>query len=77
MQKAEFLKLLDELLELPSGTLKGGEELADLERWDSMAAVDFLALADEHLELIVSPQQLANCNTVNDLLGLLGDRISE
>ena len=26
---AEFLKLLDELLELPSGTLKGGEELAD------------------------------------------------
>jgi acyl carrier protein len=63
--------LLDELLELPAGTLKGPERLEDLEHWDSLAMVSFIALADEHFEVAVSPRLFANCNTVDDLLGLI------
>ena len=71
--RKEFLVLLDELLDLPAGTLQGHETLEDLEDWDSAAAVEFLAMADEHYGLVLSPRDLVKCNSVNDLLGLLGD----
>jgi acyl carrier protein len=70
--REEFLAQLDELLELPAGTLKGDEKLEDLERWDSLAMVSFIALADEHCNMRLSPRQFVTCNTVNDLVQLAG-----
>lgn len=72
MRREEFLAQLDELLELPAGTLKGDEKLEDLERWDSLAMVSFIALADEHCNMRLSPRQFVTCNTVNDLVQLAG-----
>lgn len=72
MTREEFLTQLDELLELPAGTLKGDEKLEDLERWDSLAMVSFIALADEHCNMRLSPRQFVTCNTVNDLVQLAG-----
>jgi acyl carrier protein len=72
MTREEFLTQLDELLELSAGTLKGGEKLEDLERWDSLAMVSFIALADEHFNMRLSPRQFVTCNTVNDLVQLVG-----
>jgi len=70
--REEFLTQLDELLELPAGTLKGDEKLEELERWDSLAMVSFIALADEHCNMRLSPRQFVTCNTVNDLVQLAG-----
>lgn len=72
MTREEFLTQLDELLELPAGTLKGDEKLEDLEHWDSLAMVSFIALADEHCNVRLSPRQFVTCNTVNDLVQLTG-----
>ena len=71
MTRQTFLLQLDDLLELPSATLKGPEELDSMENWNSMAMVSFIALADEHFDYSISPRQFANCKTVNDLLGLI------
>jgi acyl carrier protein len=70
--RQEFLTQLDELLELPAGTLKGDEKLEELEHWDSLAMVSFIALADEHCNMRLSPRQFVTCNTVNDLVQLAG-----
>lgn len=72
MTREEFLTQLDELLELPAGTLQGGEKLEELERWDSLAMVSFIALADEHCNIRLSPRQFVTCNTINDLVQLAG-----
>ena len=71
MDRQTFLQHLDELLDLPSGTLKGQERIESLENWNSMAVVGYIALVDEHFNYSISPRQFANCNTVNDLLGLI------
>jgi acyl carrier protein len=71
MDRQNFLPLLDEVLELAPGTLKGPEKLEDLENWNSMAMVSFVALADEHFNYTVSPRQFVNCETVDDLLNLI------
>ena len=48
MSREEFLLQLDEVLEMPAGSLSGPERLEDLEQWDSTAMIGFIALADDH-----------------------------
>jgi acyl carrier protein len=76
MRRDDFLREMDELLELDPGTLTGGEVLADLAGWDSLAVISFIALTDEKLDTVVAGESLAQAITVQDLLDLLGDRIT-
>lgn len=69
MSREEFLTSLDELVELPAGTLKGSEKLDDLDGWNSMAMIGFIALADEN-GMKLTPRQVAASTTVEDLLQL-------
>ena len=59
---------IDKLLELPRGTLKGPERLHELEQWNSLAMISFIALADTNNRVNVSASQLLACSTVSDLL---------
>jgi acyl carrier protein len=68
MTRQEFLSSLDGLLELPRGTLKGPENLCDLEQWTSLTVIGFIALVDSNNLASVSPRQLTFCRTVSDLL---------
>jgi len=76
MTKQEFLLLIDELLEESPGTLSGNERLEDLEMWDSMTALGFIALLDEQFNIIVSGDDLDNCKTVNDLIELANGQVT-
>jgi acyl carrier protein len=69
MTREEFLRELDDILELASGTLNGAEKLEELEQWNSMAMISFIALADNN-GTTVSPRLIAKCATINDLLEL-------
>jgi acyl carrier protein len=77
MEKQELLLLLDDLVGEEPGVLVGKEQLADIEGWDSLASVGFIALVDEYFEIIVSPKRLQTCTTVNDLIDLLNGHITE
>jgi hypothetical protein len=72
MDRTEFLAELDSLLDLPDGALKGPEILGELEQWNSMAAISFIALDDTNNGVRISAGQIANCATVADLLALAG-----
>lgn len=62
---------MDELMELPPGSLTGSEKLDEMEEWNSISMVGFIALADEHFGFIVSPRNFGSCNTIDDLLNLI------
>lgn len=72
MNRRELLLQVDEMLELSPGTLTGSENLSDIEQWDSLAMMNFIALASEQFGLTLSPRQFAGCQTVNDLMALVG-----
>ena len=76
MTRQAFLHELEEQLELPSGSLREEDKLSDLESWDSMAAVLFIALADEKAGVTLSGSQIAGSKTVGDLLSLLSGRLT-
>ena len=70
MTRQSFLERLGELVEVEE-PLNGAEKLADLEAWDSMAALSFMALADETCGVRVAPKDIPGCITVNDLVALV------
>ncbi len=72
MQRNEFYLLLDDLLGFDPGTLTGKEVLSDLEEWDSLAIVGFIALVDEEFSIAVPPTRLRECQMVSDLGDLAG-----
>lgn len=72
MNQQEFLALVEEAIEADAGTVQGDEALEDLDGWDSMAVLNFIALIDEQTGEIIDPKVLAECKTVQDLAALVG-----
>ena len=72
MTRKELLLEMDDILDLPAGTLRGEEELEGLENWDSTALITLIALAESNNGVHISPGQIVNCTTVADLLRLAG-----
>jgi len=70
MTHNEFLLEMDEILNLPAGTLRGDEKLEELENWDSTSLITFIAMAEDHSGVSISPGQIVTCHTVSDLLRL-------
>lgn len=76
MTRGEFLRALEVQMEIPDGSLNEKKQLSEIEGWDSMAAVLFIALADEKTGVTVSGDRVIKSKTVSDLLCLLGDRLT-
>ena len=70
MNRNEFLLEMDEILDLPAGTLQGHERLEELPNWDSTSLITFIALAETNNDVSISPGQIVTCSTVADLLRL-------
>ncbi len=70
MTRDEFLLGMDELLDLPAGTLRGHEKLEELENWDSTSLISLIAMIDTNSGVHISPRQIVGCSTIADLLQL-------
>ena len=74
MTRDEFVSTLEELVDVEPGTFKIGMVLDDIVEWDSLAVIEFQALADERLGKELEAEDIHFCKTFDDLLGLVADR---
>ena len=58
------------------GTIHGDDQLTDLEDWNSLVLISFMAQVNTTYGVILSPQQIAQCKTVNDLEKLTADSLN-
>jgi acyl carrier protein len=75
MRKRSTLEALEELLRLPGGSLKGSERLTDLNQWDSLAMIEFVAMVDERFGIEILPEDVRKCRTVDDLAETVSSQI--
>jgi acyl carrier protein len=75
---AEFLHKVEDILEEESGTLKPAMLLdGQVDGWDSMGVVSFMALVDERFGETLSPEKLDEAKTVQDLLDLVAHHLKD
>jgi acyl carrier protein len=76
VKQSEFLNLLEETIEADENSLSGKSQLEELDCWDSLAIVTFIAMVDENFDIILSPEKISKSKTIQDLILMLGDKIS-
>ena len=71
MDTNAFCAKLDEVLDVPPGTVQPGQALDQLEGWDSVAVLAFIAMADTEYGVTVPAKEIPQCRTVDDLANLI------
>jgi acyl carrier protein len=72
MTNEEKIALIEETLDMESGSLSPETELSTLPEYDSMAKLSLIVLCDENFNKKLSGEQIRAFNTVGDILAFLG-----
>ncbi len=76
MTKSDFLDVIADIVEADAGSLDGSEAVAELDGWDSLARLSLIAAIDKKLGVTLSANTVNACETLNDIVGLLGDKVT-
>ncbi|CAK7039689.1 acyl carrier protein [uncultured Phascolarctobacterium sp.] len=68
MELKEKLALIEEIFDVEEGSLTPETLLADVDEWDSIAALSLIVMLDENFEKTVSGAQIKALESVNDIL---------
>ena len=68
MNLQEKLALIEEVLDVETGSLTPETLLAEVDEWDSIAALSLIVMLDEKFEKTVSGVQIKALASVNDIL---------
>ena len=63
--------MIEEVLDVEEGSVSPETELADVDEWDSIAALSLIVMLDEKFEKTVSGAQIKALETVNDILAYM------
>lgn len=74
MEPNEFIRLVEEILEVDSGTVTVGDSLDAID-WDSLADLGFIAEIDSRFSVALNAQKLAASTTVDDLYRLVTEAV--
>lgn len=71
MNLQEKLALIEEVLDVETGSLTPETLLAEVDEWDSIAALSLVVMLDEKFVKTVSGAQIKALESVNDILAYM------
>ena len=71
MNEKEKIALMEEIMDLDEGTLTLDSVLEDIDEWDSVAILSYIAALDEHFDKIVKGSDIKNFVTVKDAIDMM------
>ncbi len=71
MDKAEKIKLMEEIMELEEGTLNESSVLSEYDEWDSLSIISYIALMDTRFTKSVSMEEIKRFVTVKDAIDIM------
>ncbi len=71
MEIREKIAKLEEIMELEEGSLTEETLLVDVDEWDSVAAISYIALLDEEFGVSISAKEIKSFQTVADAISYM------
>lgn len=71
MTNEKKMELLEEVMDMEAGTLAPDAVLEELEEWNSIAVISFIAMVDDEFDKVINSASLKKQKTVADLLALM------
>lgn len=75
MTKDEFLQEIADALNEDAADLRPDTEVESLDGWDSTGLLGLIATLDGSLDIQVDVDQLRECRTIQDLVGLAAEKL--
>jgi acyl carrier protein len=75
--RTELYATIDDILELPIGTITGTEQLSTLPTWDSLAVVSYIATCNGLFGVVLSGDRVKATKSVEDLVMLIKSHIDD
>jgi acyl carrier protein len=75
MTSKAFIERIEDLLEMEHGSLHEDDLLVNVEGWDSLVVMSFIAMVDETLGVVLKAPTIAAAKTIADLVALVADRL--
>jgi len=75
--KEKLIQAIKEALELDEEDVSLQNSLRDFDNWDSMSKLSLIALLDEHFEVQISNLEFDQIDTIQDLLGLIHEKLKQ
>ena len=77
MTRNQFLRSIEGILESPlePGTLTGEELCSDLDGWDSLAVLSYIALVNKEFGITLPAQSIFACKKMNEVIDLVEDQL--
>lgn len=72
MEEAKFIELVEEILEVDSGSVTPNSNLEEID-WDSLANISLIAEVDSKLGVSIDAERIAKSETVADLYALINE----
>ena len=69
MNESKFLEIIKNILD--DENISMDSKLSEIEEWDSLSVVSYIAMADTKCGKKISPEQLKNCGSIRDLYSLI------
>ena len=76
MKKEEFLEALEDVLQREE-VCNVTDTLADYEEWDSLSKMATMAYFDKNFGIKIKLNEISEFKTVQDLINLAGEQISD
>ena len=71
MTNEEKIAILEEIMEVEEGTLTTETLLSNIEEWDSVSFLSFMAMMDEKFGKTVIGSEIKTKETVGDLMAMM------
>ncbi len=71
MESSDLVTQVEQLCEVPPGTLSLSSVIDDIPGWSSLTFLGLIAMADDVYSVVLKPRQVLECATIGDLLNLL------
>ena len=71
MELNEKIALIEEAIDVDEGTLSPETVLADVDEWDSIAALSLIVMLDENFNRTISGDQIKALKTVEDIFAYM------
>jgi len=64
----EFIQALEEILDVPPGSLNESSNFKELPEWDSLAALSVMVKIEDSYKKVIDPSVLKNSITIGELI---------
>ena len=67
----DFIKKIEEVFEMPNGSIKQNDNFREYQEWDSLALLSLMAMLDDEYNVTIPRDDFQKLNTIEEMFNYI------